>query len=126
MNVNPVNWFEIPVTDLKRAMDFYAKVFPNTELEVYEQSKMDMEMAIFKSDREVYGATGALVKGENMIPTTEGTTVYFFCEDVNNQLAIIEELGATVIFPKMEIGENGFIAQFIDSEGNRIALHSMQ
>jgi len=52
--------------------------------------------------------------------------MYFQTEDIEGTLAKVTAAGGEVIVPKMSIGEHGFIGQFLDSEGNRVALHSMQ
>lgn len=49
-----------------------------------------------------------------------------YCEDVGNELGRVEHSGGKVLMPKTSIGENGFIAHFMDTEGNRIGLHSLK
>lgn len=118
---NPVNWFEIATIDLERAKTFYSKVFK------IDFDFMDMPgspMYMFKGDPEAPNALGALVKSEDSKPSKDGTLVYFECEDLSTEESRIEAAGGKVILPKMSIGEFGFIGQFIDSEGNRIGLHS--
>lgn len=119
--MNQVNWFEIPVTDLERAIKFYSETF---KVELSQMEMPGMKMAMFPDIQDKPFATGSLVMGENLVPSTEGTTVYFYCEDLNNELKRIEKLGGKVLNPKTSIGEMGFIAHFIDSEGNKVALHS--
>ena len=121
--MNPVNWFEIPVTDMSRAVNFYSKVF-NVELMPMEMPWM--KMASFPMVQDAPNSTGALVQGEGLVPTAEGTTVYFHCEDLEVELKKIEELGGKILNQKTPIGEHGFIAHFVDSEGNRVALHSIK
>ena len=66
------------------------------------------------------------MKYEGSNPSTSGVTIYLNGgEDLSAPLARAEKAGANIIIPKTNIGENGFMAQFIDTEGNRIALHSM-
>ncbi|MEH0153967.1 VOC family protein [Limibacter armeniacum] len=124
MKTNAVNWFEISVNDLERAVTFYSKLFPQNSFERYEME--ETQMAMFDGNPDIHGAAGVLIKHEHLKPSMEGTTVYFHCDDVNNQLAILEELKAEILMPKTSIGEHGFIAQFVDCEGNRISLHSMK
>ncbi|MDA3952461.1 MAG: VOC family protein [Bacteroidales bacterium] len=121
--MNPVNYFEIPVTDLDRAVKFYSEVF-KIELNLMEMPGMKMSM--FPGAPDKPSATGSLAQGEGFVPSTEGTTVYFFCDDLSNELKRIEELGGKILNPKTSIGEMGFIAHFIDSEGNKVALHSIK
>ena len=120
---NPVGWFEIPVSDMDRARTFYNVVFG------YEMplSEMDgVNMAWFPSDREGLGASGSLIQSEeHYTPSTKGVLVYFSCTDMEDVIAKIEPAGGKVLRPKTLIAENvGYMGLFIDSEGNRIALHS--
>ena len=117
---NPIQWLEIATADIERAKDFYAKVF-NLDFEYVEMpgSKMYMFGA-----PDAAGSAGALVQSDDTKPSKEGTMVYFSCDDVAVQLAKVEELGGKIVMPKSDIGEFGFYAQIIDSEGNRIGLHS--
>lgn len=63
---------------------------------------------------------------EQIKPSADGTVAYLNVgEDLSEQLAKVEPAGGKILIPKPEIGENGFMAHFLDSEGNRIALHSM-
>ena len=119
--MNPVNWFEIAVTDLERAKKFYEGVFGS------EFQYMDMDqtkMYMFNGNPEGPGAMGCIFKADNVEPSAAGTTVYFMCQDVDNEVAKVESNGGSVVFPKTSIGEFGFIAQVMDTEGNRIGLHS--
>jgi hypothetical protein len=119
-----VGWFEIPVNDMERAMAFYQEVF-NTTL---ARNTMDtLDMAWFPGD-EGTGATGSLVHhAEFYEPSLIGTLVYFMSENVSDELNRVEAAGGMIIVPKTEIGpEIGFMAVFKDTEGNRVALHSMK
>lgn len=118
---NPVNWFEIATIDLERAKDFYAKVFQR-EFQLVEMP--DAKMYMFNMDGEGSGAPGALVKSSDNNPSTDGTIVYFQCEDCAIETGRVEEAGGKIVYPKMSIGEFGFVSQVIDTEGNRIGLHS--
>ncbi len=122
-NMNPVNWFEIATNDLERAKKFYSTVF-GSEFESMEMPEMKMYM--FAGKQENPGAMGALVNGQQLKPSADGSTVYFFCDDIANELTRVPESGGQVIVPKTSIGENGFIAQVMDTEGNRIGLHSVK
>lgn len=128
LKYNVVGWFEIPVTDMDRAIKFYEEVFG---YKIDLQPKMgDLEMAWFPMDSDMesqkYGATGALVKHEMYKPSHEGTVVYFNAAsgDLANELAKVEEAGGRVLKEKMSIGEHGFIGVFMDTEGNTVAMHS--
>lgn len=118
---NPVNWFEIATLDLERAKEFYGKVFETT----FEHVPMPgSPMYMFAGNPEAPNAMGALVKSEDNVPSADGTIIYFQCEDLANEESRIEANGGRVIMPKRSIGEFGFIGQFMDTEGNRIGLHS--
>ncbi len=118
---NPVNWFEIATIDLERAKEFYAKVF-NAEFDFVPMP--DSPMYMFKGDPNAPNAMGALVKSADNIPSKEGTLLYFQCDDLAVEEARVVANGGTVTMPKSSIGEFGFIGQFIDTEGNKIGLHS--
>lgn len=118
---NPVGYFEIPVNDLDRAIGFYEKVFGYD----FERATVDgNEMAWFPLDENAPGISGALAKGESYVPSTAGTLVYFSTDDINQTLDKANASGGKTLYPKTSIGELGWVAEFEDSEGNRIALHS--
>ena len=69
---------------------------------------------------------GAIVEGEGYEPAASGSIVYLNGgDDLATPLSRVESAGGKVVVDKMDIGENGYIAQFMDTEGNRVALHSM-
>jgi predicted enzyme related to lactoylglutathione lyase len=115
---NPVAYFEIPVTDLDRAMKFYTQVFGFS----LERDTVDgIELAWLPYDPQAPGATGALAKGEIYVPTRNGAVIYFSTADIDATLARVTALGRPVLYPKTDTGY-AFVAEFEDSEGNRIAL----
>ncbi len=121
---NVINWFEIPANNFERACEFYAKVTGN-ELQKMPTGEMPMEMAFFHHEGEG-SVGGAVVKGDGFVPSAEGSTIYLNAgADLTDSLSRVEEAGGQIVMPKTAIGENGFIAQFMDTEGNRVALHSM-
>lgn len=125
MQFNPVNWFEIPVKNMERAMKFYKDVLGYS----FEQKKMDaMEIAFFPSKMEAWGCGGMLVRQEKSKPSSTGTLVYFTSPsgDLANELAKVTKAGGKVSQPKTSIQEYGFMAVFFDTEGNSVALHSMK
>lgn len=122
MKSNPINWFAIPVTNLDRAHKFYSAVF-SCELNLSERE--DTQMALFPSDMAATGAGGMLIKNPSSVPSSEGTIVYFHVDDINTILDKVTKNEGKVLLPKTSIGKNGFIAQFLDSEGNRVALHTL-
>lgn len=118
---NPVNWFEIATKDLEKSKTFYEKVFQcNFNLIEMPDSKMYM----FEGGPDGKGAVGALVQSANHKPSDKGTTVYFACEDCAVECGRVNASGGQLLFPKMGIGEFGFISQFMDPDGNKIGLHS--
>jgi predicted enzyme related to lactoylglutathione lyase len=123
IKTNPVNWFEIPVKDVGRARKFYEKVFGK---ELTPEEMGPLTMAFFPMEQGVPGAAGTLIKGESYEPSHAGTVVYFSVDDIEETLRRIHVSGGKTLMPKQSIGEYGFIAHFEDTEGNRVALHSMK
>ena len=120
---NPVVWFEIAATDLERAKKFYSEVF---QLEMQYVDMPDSPMYMMGSSAEgIAGASGALVKSSDNVPSLEGTIVYFYCDDVGVEASRVEAAGGNLIVPKTSLGEFGFMAMFIDTEGNKVGMHSM-
>ena len=120
---NVANWFEIPVTDIRRAVKFYSAVLGVTP-EIMDMG--ERKMAMFRGNKDEFGMGGALVQDQHWEPNLKGTTVYFSSDDVNGPLGKVEKAGGKVLVSKSSIGEYGFVAYFKDTEGNRVALHSMK
>ena len=121
---NALNWFEIPVTDLARAKALYEQVL-GTELIDAEADGSEMEMVMFPASD---GVGGGLVKSEawQYVPSRTSSIIYLNGgDDLSVPLGKVKAAGGEIIEEKMDIGENGFIALFVDSEGNRVGLHSM-
>lgn len=114
-----VSWFEIPVYDIRRAARFYGTLY-NMEMEVSVNG--EFAMAYFPADK---GIGGALIYGPGCVPSDTGTLVYLNAgNDLDGVLSRVEFSGGRVIMPKTLISEEaGWFALFIDSEGNRVALH---
>ena len=114
-----VSWFEIPVVDIERAVAFYEHVF---EVEL-ERTVIDGHpMALFPDADESGSASGALATGDSYVPSVDGTRVYFRVDDVEGTLARALDRGGQLLYPVTDVGEQGTVAEFADSEGNRIAL----
>lgn len=118
---NAISWFELPATDLDRATNFYQKVMG------YELQRMEMggtTMAFFSSTDD--GVGGCVTFGDGNKPNSEGALVYLNGgDDLSVHLSRVDEAGGSVVMPKTQIGENGFMGVFMDTEGNRVAFHSM-
>ena len=114
-----VSWFEIPVYDIHRAAAFYNGIY-NMEMEVGYNG--DFAMAYFPADK---GIGGALIAGPGCIPNDTGVLIYLNAgTDLDSVLGRVELAGGRVIMPKTHINDaSGNFALFIDSEGNRLALH---
>ena len=119
---NPVNWFEIYVSDIDRASAFYSKVL-GKELQAVP-SPGEGEMQMFPGEPGNPNCSGAIIKQPMSQPGPGGTMVYFQCDDVANEAGRVAEAGGKVLMEKRSIGEHGFIAMFEDTEGNHVGLHS--
>ncbi|MGY5351308.1 VOC family protein [Wenyingzhuangia sp. IMCC45533] len=121
---NAINWFEIPVLNYERAKKFYTTVL-DIEIEDHHMPEQNIKYGMFPYDKENDGVGGGLAQMEGLKPTTDGPTMYLNGgDDLAIALEKVKIAGGKVTIPKTDIGENGFMAQFIDSEGNRLALHS--
>lgn len=117
-----INWFEIPVTDFARAKAFYEAVLGRP---VEPMNMGTSTMGILSTSHD--GVGGAIVHGDGTAPSKSGTLVYLNSgDDLSPMLARVEGAGGSVAVPKTDIGSGfGFFAHFIDTEGNRVGLHSM-
>jgi predicted enzyme related to lactoylglutathione lyase len=115
-----VNWFEIPVLDIHRAAAFYSYIY-NFSMEIVENNHYSM--AFFPADE---GVGGALVQGQGCVPSETGPLLYLNGgSDLISVITRVEDAGGRVIMPKTLIAEDaGYFAIFIDTEGNKLALHS--
>jgi uncharacterized protein len=118
---NPVPYFEIPVTDMDRAVAFYSAVFG---YDFTRETVDGYEMALFAYDPNGHGASGALAKGDVYVPSKKGTILYFRVAEIDPVLTRAVAKGGKVLYPKKSIGALGFVAEFQDSEGNRIAINA--
>lgn len=119
-----INWFEIPVKNFEKAKSFYEEIF-QAEMHIMEMKDMGALMAFFPYDQENEGVGGSIISSPGHEPSQKGSLIYLNGgDDLSVPLARVEKAGGQVIVPKTSIGEHGFIAQFIDPEGNRVAFHS--
>jgi predicted enzyme related to lactoylglutathione lyase len=113
-----VNWLEIPVVDMRRAVQFYEHVFGTT---LKRETMSDVDMAVFPNP----DPGGALVAGEGYRPSTQyGTVPYLHAPGLDGLLGRAAELGGKTVFGPLQLPDNiGRIAHITDCEGNRIGLH---
>ncbi len=126
MTRHAVHWFEIPVSDLDRARDFYEAVLGIALIPMSLGEAEGLRMLLFPT--EGGGVGGALCHHPaHYRPSEEGSLVYLNGEpDLQAVLDRIEARGGAVLVPRTQIApEHGYMAVFRDSEGNRVALHSM-
>ena len=116
-----INWFDIPATNLERAVKFYEATLG---IKLIEENMLGARMAIFPA--KPGEATGAIMAREGVTPGTTGSTIYLKAgNDLSTALSRVEAAGGKVVFPKTFIKEGfGYFAIVIDSEGNSIGLHS--
>ena len=116
-------WFEIPVSDMPRAVRFYETLFQS---DLIRESAGPMEMAIFPR-RDEGGTTGCLARGEIHKPGDNGTVVYLNADPQLDQvLERVQAAGGEVLVPRTELPDDiGCFALFRDSEGNRVGLHAL-
>jgi len=126
MHQHALNWFEIPVTDFERAKTFYESIFDY----VMPVNHMGpAKMGFFLYDFQNGGRGGAIVHNPDFYsPSDNGSLIYLNCEpDLQIVLSKVQGAGGTVLKEKTEVGPNlGFWALIKDTEGNRVALHSMK
>ena len=119
---NLINWFEIPATDFSRAVSFYIAILA---LEIKEVEMLGPKMGFFPNDGK--NVSGAIVKGEDYTSSTNGVLAYL--NGGNNLQTVLEKVennNGQIIVPKTQISpEMGYFGIFIDSEGNKIAVHSI-
>ena len=123
---NAISWFEIGTTDLDRATKFYETIFGVTLKSI---DLPNIKMRMFPLDDMMTQVGGALVDsgGFHKPSATDGPLIYLNGNpDVQQVLDKVEAAGGKIMVPKTEISpEYGSMAVILDTEGNRIALHSV-
>ncbi len=121
---NALNWFEIPAQDINRAKKFYESAF-NMKMEEMPEM-MGMKMASFPTEMGNGKVSGALVQSQMHKPSTDGAVIYLNANPaIQNVIERIEKNGGKVVMPKTQISpEIGFMAFFVDTEGNKVGLHA--
>jgi predicted enzyme related to lactoylglutathione lyase len=120
MKPNPIVWCEIYVQDMDRAKQFYESVF---EMKLQRLESPDIDMWAFPMAMEAVGASGALVKMAGVESGGSSTIPYFHCDEVAVELERVVTAGGKIHTPKESIGQYGFMALVVDTEGNTIGLH---
>lgn len=116
-----ISIFEIPATDLSRAVEFYQSIL---DIKIQVIDMQGTQMGLFPS--EGHAVSGVITKGEGYEPSSNGVLVYLNGGD-NLELILnkVEKSGGQIVVPKTLIDEeNGYFAMFLDTEGNRIGVHS--
>jgi len=119
---NYISWFEIPALNFERAVNFYNNIYQI----IMETNAMNgYTMAFFPT---VAGVGGAIICGEGSEPSDKGALLYLNGgEDLDNVLNRVESSGGRILLSKQQINEDaGYFALFIDTEGNKLALHSIK
>ena len=118
---NQIVWCDIPVKDLDRAIKFYSAVLGQT---VAKHTMEGMTFGLLPDADS--GVSGCLVVGDEHKPATSGPMIYLNCDQrLDDAIATVERNGGKILKPKHQIGPHGFRAVILDSEGNRVALHSI-
>jgi predicted enzyme related to lactoylglutathione lyase len=122
---NAISWFEIPASDLARAQKFYETIF---DLKLNPLDLPNIKMRMFPIE-DMMGVGGAVVDsgGFHKPSATDGPLIYLNGNpDLQKVLDKVESAGGKIMVPKTEISpEYGNMAVIIDTEGNRIGLHSV-
>ncbi len=120
---NIINWFEIPAIDIERAQKFYETIFG---ISMSPMEMGDFLMVAFPGDESGGKVGGALCKHEMYEPQNNGVLIYLNANpDIQKVVDRIESAGGTIVIPKTQISpEIGYMCVFLDTEGNRVALHA--
>jgi predicted enzyme related to lactoylglutathione lyase len=125
MFTNAISWFEIPATDISRAQKFYEAIF---DISMIPMDMPGMKMCMFPLS-DMTGVGGAIVDsgGFHKPSATDGPLIYLNANpDVQLILDKVVAAGGKISVPKTQISpEYGYMAVLMDTEGNRIALHSI-
>lgn len=118
-----INWIEIPVLDMDRAIEFYDRILGGVVF--HKLTLGEFHYAIFPTE-DRFNA-GALVKSEFSQPSLGGVAIYLDGgHDLSNILTKVESAGGSIVIEKTYLSpEAGFIGMFVDSEGNKIGLQNM-
>ncbi len=120
---NVAVWFEIPAANFDRAVGFYEKTFATR---LIREKFGPADMAVFPHDDNAI--SGCIIKGDGYRPAGDGCVVYLHTKgDLDGPLSMAAKAGGKVATPKTALPPGmGYFAHFVDSEGNRVGLHSME
>jgi uncharacterized protein len=117
---NQIVWVDIPVNDLDRAIKFYSAVLGGN---IHKEEFPGMAMGVLPHSEGDAG--GCLVKIDGGEPSAKGPLLYLNANGrLDQAITAVEANGGKVLQPKHQIGPHGWRAIVVDSEGNRVALHS--
>jgi uncharacterized protein len=120
MALNTLCWTDIPVTDLDRAIGFYSAVLGKP---VRKESVPGCEFGLLPHENQ--SSSGCLVKSEDNKPSQTGALIYLSVDGrLDAAIDAVQANGGKVLQAKHQIGQHGYRAVIVDSEGNRLALHS--
>ena len=128
-STNALNWFDIPVSDINRAKNFYETIL-NIKIET-QKAPTGEEMAFFpRLPNTIMGLSGilsgSLVKGEHLKPGKDGPLIYLNASPaLQTVMDRIEKAGGKIVMPRTKIPA-GYIAVIIDTEGNKVGLHAAE
>jgi len=120
-----ISWFEIPATDLDRAQKFYETIF---DIKMVPLNMPQLQMRLFPIESPMNVGGAICSSGDFYKPSAHSGPLVYLNGNPDVQLVLdkVKTAGGKVIIPKTQISpENGYMAVFLDTEGNRIALHSM-
>lgn len=116
---NRAVWFDIPVSDLGRAQKFYESVL---DIKIFRDKFNDFEFCVLDHEK---GNGGCLIPNPNEITGDKGIMIYMNVDGrIQDAMSKVEPGGGIVLESTHQIGEHGFRSVILDSEGNRIVLHS--
>ena len=120
---NVAVWFEIPAADFDRAVGFYENVLGTT---LRRDETAGTKMGIFPYERPAM--SGCVIKGDGYKPGDGGPVIYLEAKgDLDGPLARVVKAGGKVALPKTALPPGmGSYAHFVDCEGNRVGLHSVE
>jgi uncharacterized protein len=122
---NAISWFEIPTSDLGRAQKFYEVIL---DISLTPLDLGNLKMCMFPI-QDPLGVGGALCYSTGFYKpsATDGPLIYLNANpDVQTVLDKVEKAGGKILIPKTQISpEFGYMAVIKDTEGNRIAFHSI-